>query len=155
MPDRLTGERQVLAVCIGAVMFAAMMVEVRVINKRRYQKRNATQQIPNEAKQSELAVTDVDQLVDEQDGSVKEDRRDQEPRNSHWPMPGRIGHHELGRLHYRKEKEPKAHAEQKVGPVEPGVRLKKFADNAPRLRERKIRERKIALGPLGSRFSGR
>ena len=49
-----------------AVVLAAVMIEMGVVNERRDQKRNPAEQIPDEAERCELVSPNVDKLVNEQ-----------------------------------------------------------------------------------------
>ena len=74
MPSRQSGQRDVLAIFLGAVMFATMMIEVRVVDERRNQEWDATQQIPHETEGLELTGSDMHQFVDEQRTAVIQQR---------------------------------------------------------------------------------
>jgi len=87
---------------VGAgLVGAAVMVEVGVVQKRRYQKRDAAKQVPSDAKARELTIANMHEFVDEQHRAIVEQRRHQEPYDPNRPMPGGIGNRQPWVLHQR------------------------------------------------------
>ena len=66
-------QRQIFAVIVSSKMLSHVMIDMRIVHERRHQKRNAAEQIPDNAKRDERAVAKVRELVNEQGRPVIQD----------------------------------------------------------------------------------
>ncbi len=63
LPGTCRSQRKILAVIVRAKMLPHVMINMRIVHKRRHQKRNAAKQIPDDAKRDESAVAKVSEFV--------------------------------------------------------------------------------------------
>jgi hypothetical protein len=128
---RAGAQRQVLAVVPRAIVLPRMVGQVRMVEKRRHEERDAAEHVPRHAKRAERAAAQVDQLVNEQCRAVKRETGDDIADHLH----GRKGRGALDQL-----KAERSHGDryQTVSPIDRGVGGEQIFDDLPRLADGKV-----------------
>ena len=139
------GQRDVFAILLGAVVFAAMVVDVGVVDKRGDEEGDSAEQVPDQPEGVELSFANVHEFVNEERAAVVEERGDKKADNANWPVPGRVGGKQRRGFDERERGDAESPAGKKIGPVDPGIGSEELADDGTSLGERE-------LGGSGCRF---
>ncbi len=131
-------EGDVFAVLLGAVVFAAMVVDMGVVDKRGDKKGDAAEQVPDQPESVEASFANVHEFVNEKRAAVVEERGDNKPDNSYRPMPGGVGGEQRGGIDKHERGDAKGPADEEIGPVDPRIRSEELANDRTSLRKREF-----------------